>query len=195
MLKHTGCVNGFYYENAPVIRRIGITGDNKETPKTQIRLPRYDTSMPAAIFGNPQFVNYAKICAMETVNVCRVGTRCVGILIKYSDPKVPPAILGQWYGSKESDHRCIYDYNKTTSTVIAFKLSESERAVRDVLICNHDAPELEELSSDIKVQVYKIGTRLVWWFNTRNDSISLWEDGNSSPSSIPIELALVQNFD
>ncbi|ESZ96609.1 hypothetical protein SBOR_2976 [Sclerotinia borealis F-4128] len=197
LLTHTGCVSGFYFENAPQIRRIGIVSDGKDAPNAETRLPRYETCKPMPPYlGNPQFVNDAIIHDLEAVTMCRVGTRCVGILIRYLDADLPPAILGQWYGPEYSEHTCIYNCTKMSSSVIAFKTSKFSLVVRDIFFSNHDTTELEADSSvDIELQVYDMGTRIAWWFTGRHDSINTWEDRLDPPSSgIPSWRTLVQDL-
>ncbi|TGO47963.1 hypothetical protein BOTNAR_0499g00060 [Botryotinia narcissicola] len=41
MLQYNGRISGFYYENAPGIKRIGVIGDDKEMSRAEIQLPRY----------------------------------------------------------------------------------------------------------------------------------------------------------
>ncbi|KAF7954430.1 hypothetical protein EAE96_005551 [Botrytis aclada] len=195
-LRHEGLISGFYYENAPGIKRIGVIGDNRKVSRAETQLPRYETRVPEQPYlGNPQFVTDAIIGSLETVNICRVGRRCVGILIKYLDPEMPPVALGQWYDKKNSQHTCIYDNTKTSSTVIVFKRSKLGGMVQDILFSNPDSPELKESCSDVEMKIFELETRIVWWFTGKNDSITAWRDGHDMPFSIPAESALIQTFD
>ncbi|TEY35479.1 hypothetical protein BOTCAL_0589g00010 [Botryotinia calthae] len=154
MLQHVGRISGFYYENAPRIKRIGVIGDNKNVSRAENQLPRYETRVPEQPYlGNPQFVTDAVIDSLKTVNICRVGTRCVGVFIRYLDPEMSPVTLGQWY-------------------VIIFKRSKSGGVVQDIIFSNHDSPELKESSLDVEIKVYEIGTRIVWWSTGRRDSMT-----------------------
>ncbi|TGO47962.1 hypothetical protein BOTNAR_0499g00050 [Botryotinia narcissicola] len=106
-----------------------------------------------------------------------------------------PVTLGQWYDKDHSEHTCIYDNSKISSTVIVFKRSKAGGVVQDIFFSDHDSRELEESSLDVEMKIYEIGTRIVWWFTGRNDSITEWKDGHVVPFSIPAERALIQNFD
>ncbi|KAI9641939.1 hypothetical protein NHQ30_009808 [Ciborinia camelliae] len=212
LLQHTGSISGFYYENSPEIIRLGIIGDNRKVPNGESPLPRNETCEPTpplprnetceptpphiGFLGRDLFLNDAIIHNLKTVTMCRMGSRCVGILIHYLDQGVSPVVLGQWYGPKVSEHTSIYDYTKNSSSAIAFKTSKSRTVVEDIFFSDRDAPELEAKSSlDIEFQVYNIGTRVAWWFSGRHDSIRLWEDRHDPSPSIPAERAWVQNFD
>ncbi|KAF7889648.1 uncharacterized protein EAF02_002063 [Botrytis sinoallii] len=46
MLQYDGRISGFYHENAPGIKRIGVIGDDKKMSRAEIQLPRYETRVP-----------------------------------------------------------------------------------------------------------------------------------------------------
>lgn len=94
MLQYNGQINGFYYKNTPGIKRIGVIGNDKEILRAEIQLPRYKTRIPEEPYlANPQFVNNTAIDSLKTVNIYRVGTRCVGIFIRYLDLEMSPVTL------------------------------------------------------------------------------------------------------
>ncbi|KAF7952287.1 uncharacterized protein EAE97_001784 [Botrytis byssoidea] len=154
MLQYNGRISGFYYENAPGIKRIGVIGDDKEMSRAEIQLPRYETHVPEEPYlANPQFVNDAAIDSLKTVNVCRVGTRCVGIFIRYLDLAMSPVTLGQWYDKDHSEYTCIYDNTKMSSTVIVFKRSKSGGVIQDIFFSDHDSPEEPALTIGTSVSI------------------------------------------
>lgn len=53
-------------------------------------------------------MNDAKIQDLKSVTVCRVGRRCIGMLIHYLDSDMPPVVLGQWLNFERSKHGSIY---------------------------------------------------------------------------------------
>lgn len=162
MLKQIGCIVGLYFENSNKIRRLGVIGDGHLAEVGEVPLPRYETCDPTLPFigflGRSLFMNDARIHDLESVIICRVGRRCIGMLIHYVDTNVPAIVLGQWLDSKHSKHVCIYDKNDWTSSspsIIAFKLSESEKFVQDIEFCVSESEF--KVGSDVHVQIYDIG--------------------------------------
>ena len=56
---------------------------------------------------------------LKKAYVCRVGERCMGLLLHYH--KKPPAVLGQWHPVDLSEHVCIYDNEMFGPANIYFK--------------------------------------------------------------------------
>ncbi|TGO73619.1 hypothetical protein BELL_0346g00070 [Botrytis elliptica] len=202
MLKHRGCISGFYFENSTEIRRLGVIGDDNLTEVDEIPLPRYETCDPVrpliGFLGRTLFMNDAKIQDFKSITICRVGSRCIGMLIHYLDTNMPPVVLGQWLDSERSKHISIYDtydWIGPPPVKIAFKSSESEPFVQDIKFCGHGLEFLFKQSKDLdtKVEVYEIGARIAWWFTSEWDSIRLWQPRLDDLSRIPVEYELVQD--
>lgn len=113
ILKHNSCISGFYFENSNEIRRLGVIGDDSRTEVDEVPLPHYETCDPVRplieFLGRNLFMNDAKIQDLKSVTICRVGRRCIGMLIHYLDSNMPPVVLGQWLDSERSKHVSIYD--------------------------------------------------------------------------------------
>ncbi|TGO44887.1 hypothetical protein BCON_0450g00060 [Botryotinia convoluta] len=202
MLKHNGCISGFYFENSTEIRRLGVIGDDNPTEVDEVPLPRYETCDPVrpliGFLGRTLFMNDAKIQDLKSVTICRVGRRCIGMLIHYLDTNMPPVVLGQWLDSERSKHVSIYDtydWIGPPPVNIVFKSSESETFVQDIKFCDHELEKMykQRIDPDTKIEVYEIGARIAWWFTSEWDSVRLWQPRLDDSSRIPVEYELVQD--
>lgn len=164
-MKQSGCVAGFYFENSTRIRRLGVIGDGKLATEG-VPIPRYETCEPTlpyiGFFGKSLFVNDAKIEDLNSVVACKIGARCIGILIDYIDETMPAAVLGQWLDSQRSKHTCIYnrsEWNETPPSTIIFKSSDRGTFVEDIEFCSHNNEFISEtIQSDGLIQCFPVGT-------------------------------------
>ncbi|KAB8294956.1 hypothetical protein EYC80_006909 [Monilinia laxa] len=198
MLKQIGCVAGFYFENSPQVRRLGVIGDGKIAKFEEVPLPFYETCDPTPPYigslGRDLFMNDAKIQDLKSVIACTVGHRCIGMLLHYIDTALPAVVLGQWLDSARSKHVCIYDiyeWGKTPPLKIVFKLSKPGVFVQEVFFSSGDNLDMiiqEHVDSDsVAFEIYPFGTRITWWFTGELDSIRIWKPRFDQSSRIPIE--------
>lgn len=107
-----GYVTGFYFEALTTvlsITRLGVTTRSVTTWPTTHPTPQYIVCNiprnPSAGADAGLYLSFARLSGLKEVQLCRLGSRCTGIMIHYLNS--PPVVLGQWHTSRLSRHTSI----------------------------------------------------------------------------------------
>lgn len=127
LLRHEGCIAGFYYEKVEAglsILRLGVTGDGTSAQARPLYPQYYNCGFPSPPIGTPNaglFLSFAALRGLERVDMCRIENRCTGLLIHYLGGRT--SVLGQWRVSCASQRSCIYDSDCPAASNIYFEMS------------------------------------------------------------------------
>ncbi|PBP19331.1 hypothetical protein BUE80_DR009929 [Diplocarpon rosae] len=176
LLRHEGCVTGFYYENVKfgkTIMRLGVTGDGTALGAAPLQPQYHQCGFPSPQIGSPNaglFISIAVLHGLERVDMCRVKNRCTGLMIHYYGSRT--SVLGQWHASCASQSSCIYDSNSPAATDIHFKISSHKD--RQIVTGVSFTPFMTEVDPDSTYHVFSVTEHIVWWFSRLYDEISRW---------------------
>ncbi|PVH70804.1 hypothetical protein DL98DRAFT_373904, partial [Cadophora sp. DSE1049] len=113
LLRHEGYITGLYHENVKsgmAIMRLGVIGDGTALGAAPLQPQYHNCGFPSPPIGAPNaglFLSFAVLHGLERVDICRVKTRCTGLMIHYLGGRI--SVLGQWHASCASQSSCIYD--------------------------------------------------------------------------------------
>lgn len=117
-----GYVTGFYFETPTTvssITRLGVTTFSVPTRSLIHPIPRYIVcNIPLNASAGADaglYLSFAHLSGLKEVQLCRLGSRCTGIMIHYLHS--PPVVLGQWHTSCLSRHNSIDVRNVSTMHV------------------------------------------------------------------------------
>lgn len=158
LLGQEGYVAGFYYENVTsgtTIMRLGVIGDGTPARAAPL-LPQYhNCDCPSPPIGTPNaglFLSVAVLSSLERVDICHVGKRCIGMLIRYLDSRT--VVLGQW-NACPSQCSCIYNSSEPGITKIYFRMSKS--GDRQIVTAISFSPDAFEMAPDSHYQTFTMG--------------------------------------
>lgn len=164
LLKSKGHVSGLYYEDPgsrKIITKLGISDDGI-SPKATLLNPQYYCACVIPGIAGPNvglFLTVATLSDIRKVDLCRIGSRCTGILIHYHTGL--KAVLGQWHANGFSKKSCIYDGSRSF-TKICFRMVASKRHKMDfgkmVSDISFSEDNSEDVMKDSEYQMFGIGT-------------------------------------
>ncbi|TAQ90662.1 hypothetical protein B7494_g961 [Chlorociboria aeruginascens] len=136
ILKGSGCVSGFYYENPHYASEFESLGIESHDPSQTSPLlpPQYHNclSWPAIASAHDVYISVAVMRDLKEAYMCRVGDRCTGMLLHYHTR--PPTVLGQWHPVDASEHLCIYDGEILDPINIYFEMSPKDKGNRWIVV-------------------------------------------------------------
>ena len=187
-------ITGIFYQNPRrEIYCCSVLGNNRSDYSfTQApsmahgAMPELSDEHPAQS-GNGLLLSTARLANVQKLRGCRVGERCVGMLVGYEDGT--EAALGQWH-APDTMPSAIYEdiYDNRSGTVrgepISLRFHHSDvqtshtASVTRIEILHGDTP-LVANSTDVYWN-----TGIQWWFSREWDSVSTW---NEAQYTIPME--------
>jgi hypothetical protein len=184
LLKKKRCVVGFYYENptiGPTIIRLGIISDSTFLSDTTL-MPRY------AILGFPSpliaglnaglFLLVAVLSNLKKIELCRVASRCTGLLIHYINGL--SAVFRQWHTSSALQHSCVYDSSRPSVDTICFKIAKRQRYQIIIDISFSDSVKIVPGSDDQVFSIGEVGTSVGSDISIANGILSISYNGSRS---------------